>query len=107
MAGISETMPEGTDTILDGASSTGAGDSGFKTETVSSTNGSQNAVAAAKAKIGETAANLKSQATDKVHGFASQGKDKATDALDNVAKLVTDAAATVDDSGALRHAKVS
>lgn len=41
--------------------------------------------------------SLKSQATDKVRDVASQGKDRATEALDSVSRLVSETADTVDD----------
>lgn len=41
--------------------------------------------------------SLKSQATDKVRDVATQGKDRATEALDSVSRLVSDTADTVDD----------
>lgn len=40
---------------------------------------------------------LRDQAGDKVRELASQGKDRTTDALDNIAKLITDASSTVDE----------
>lgn len=41
--------------------------------------------------------SLKSQASDKVRDVASQGKDRATEALDSVSRLVSETADTVDD----------
>lgn len=43
------------------------------------------------------AAELREQATDQVFAFASQGKDRATEALDGAAKLINDAAAQIED----------
>ena len=40
---------------------------------------------------------LRDQAGDKVRELANQGKDRTTDALDNIAKLITDASSTVDE----------
>ena len=39
---------------------------------------------------------LRAQATDRAFGFAQQGKDRATDAIDGFAKLVQDAAEEID-----------
>lgn len=41
--------------------------------------------------------SLKAQATEKVRDVASQGKDKAAEALDSVSRLVSETADTVDD----------
>lgn len=41
--------------------------------------------------------SLKAQASDKVRDVAAQGKDKATEALDSVSRLVSETADTVDD----------
>jgi ElaB/YqjD/DUF883 family membrane-anchored ribosome-binding protein len=43
------------------------------------------------------ASNLGGQATDRLRAFADDGKTRATDALDDVAKMIEDAAATLDD----------
>ena len=48
-------------------------------------------------KVGEAAAGLKDQATDRARELASQGKNKATAALDSVTRLVDEAAGTIDD----------
>jgi ElaB/YqjD/DUF883 family membrane-anchored ribosome-binding protein len=52
--------------------------------------------AAAKA-FGSTASTFTEQAAAKAREYTGQGKDRAVDALDNVASLVTDAAAAVDE----------
>lgn len=41
--------------------------------------------------------SLKSQASDKVRDVASQGKDKATEAMDSISRLVSETADTVDE----------
>lgn len=41
--------------------------------------------------------SLKTQASDKARDMASQGKDKATEALDSMSRLVSETADTVDD----------
>lgn len=41
--------------------------------------------------------SLKAQAGDKVRDVASQGKDRATEALDSVSRMVSETADTVDD----------
>ncbi len=47
-------------------------------------------------KIGQTGTELKDQALGKARDYAAQGKDKATDVLDTVAKLVNDTASVFD-----------
>jgi hypothetical protein len=48
-------------------------------------------------RIAEEIGKLRGQASEKAFDFASQGKDRATNALEELAKVVNDAAATVDD----------
>lgn len=48
-------------------------------------------------RIAEQIDKLRGQAAEKAFAFASQGKDRATNALDELAKVVNDAATTVDD----------
>lgn len=52
--------------------------------------------AAAKA-FGSTASSFTDQAAAKAREYTGQGKDRAVDALDNVATLVNDAASAVDE----------
>jgi ElaB/YqjD/DUF883 family membrane-anchored ribosome-binding protein len=119
-----ETLPEGTDSIVPGASVEGeAGDGfalghGMDRPTVSpeelpsstfsagstsgrSTSGGGTSGAGLKDEtvrlVGEKAAGLREQATETVRSYALQGKDRATEALDNVIRMVEDAAATVDE----------
>ena len=47
--------------------------------------------------VGADVQSLKSQASDKVRDVASQGKDKAAEALDSVTRLVSETADTVDE----------
>ena len=117
-------MPEGTDSIIDGTSDLGgsAGSSGFggsdfgapRGTSGASTGGSfgdqanagfggQSGSAMGGASTGGSTTggvdvqSLKSQATDKVRDVASQGKDKAAEALDSVTRLVSETADTVDE----------
>jgi hypothetical protein len=52
---------------------------------------------ASSSRIAEEIGKLRDQASDKAFAFANQGKDRATNALEELAKVVNDAAATVDD----------
>lgn len=115
-------LPEGTDSIIDddvefgsssgagmggtagaygdvgdtlGSSASGVGTSG--TYTSSSNIGSEATKAAGAVADKVDVQSLKAQATEKVRDAASQGKDKASDALDQVSRLVSETADTVDD----------
>lgn len=99
MATRTPNLPEGTDSIIAGASVTDAderlsstfesADSGGETVSATATTLRDHAV--------NKAADLRVQATDKAREYAVQGKDRATDALDNVARLIGDTAAQVDE----------
>jgi len=52
---------------------------------------------ASSSRIAEEIGKLRDQASEKAFAFANQGKDRATNALEELAKVVNDAAATVDD----------
>jgi len=104
------TLPEGTDTIITGASAPSAepiGDS-FTTipseedavlEDSTATTGSKagDAFRSARDTLKDETENLRAQASDKFRAYAAQGKDRTTDALDNVITLINDAANTVEE----------
>ena len=48
-------------------------------------------------RLGGHVERLRGQASEKAFAFAAQGKDRASTALDELAKVVGDAAATVDE----------
>ena len=50
-----------------------------------------------KDKIGQHGSELKDQALIKAREYAAQGKDKATEVIDSVAKIVENTASTLDD----------
>ena len=82
---IADQLPEGTDEISE--ESTAAPKAGSAATAVSETG----------SRIAEGVGRLRSQASEKAFAFADQGKEKATSALDELAKVVSDAAATVDE----------
>lgn len=91
-----DSLPEGTDTIIPGAAvettpspdmSAGAQQPGT----------SQGAMSAAARTVEEKASGLRGQAADRAREYATQGKDRAASALDSVQKLVDDAAGTIDE----------
>lgn len=119
-------LPEGTDSIIDGAAASdqpyatpGFGGTGANDATAPAVgadgglgerdDGGDDAAAApqpadakaamgdAKAKLGDAASGLKGQATDRAREYAVMGKDRATETLHGVSKMIEDAAATVDD----------
>lgn len=92
MATTTVTLPEGTDSIVPGASVLGEDETMTAAQT-----GPKGKVAKAAAKVGEKTAGVRAKAADKARDYAVQGKDKATSALDGVVKLVDDAAGTLDD----------
>lgn len=81
-------LPEGTDQIIDGA----AGSSGEPEGS-----GDASAFSGFKSQVRDTTQSLRQQASDKVRNYAVDGKDRATSALDNIAQVVAEAAASVDE----------
>lgn len=55
------------------------------------------AAKAAPETLRDQAKTLTGQATEKVRGAANQGKDKATNLLDELSKMVAEVAGTIDD----------
>lgn len=120
MAPNSESLPEGTDTIVSDTGSAGksGGGSGapppgttFEPATTSSATGANgdagppagtsfepasSTSGTIREKFAEKTAGLRDQATDKARDLANQGKAKAVSTLDDVVRLVDDAAGTID-----------
>lgn len=94
MATTTATLPEGTDSIVPGASVLGEDES---IATAAQPAPAKGKVAKAAAKVAEKTAGVRGKAADKARDYAVTGKDKATSALDGVVKLVDDAAGTLDD----------
>lgn len=104
-------LPEGTDHIINGAMETGEPTSEGTTASTGSSGG------AASGFIGSTgddtggttlregamgtirngASNLRQQATDRVRTLADDGKTRATDALDELSRVVEETAAQIDE----------
>ncbi|MFW2830020.1 hypothetical protein [Sphingomonas sp. ID0503] len=84
-------LPEGTDTIVgdDATAST--------EETAGAQPKSQDAFQKAKDAFKSEADGLRGQAGDTLRAYATQGKDKTTEALDNIVKMVSDAADSVEE----------
>ncbi len=85
-------LPEGTDHIIEGAGVSTEDEE--PVETVS--DAADTTTDGASALFGRFD-ELKGQATDKARAFAEAGKDRATGALDDLVKMIEDAAGEVDD----------
>lgn len=88
MASQAEILPEGTDTVIGGASDAGTAE---QIDTATS------AFEGATSRLREEAAGFKDKATAKARDYAEQGKERATDALDGLSRAVSEVAATVDE----------
>ncbi|WP_294390712.1 hypothetical protein [uncultured Sphingomonas sp.] len=120
MAADNQTLPEGTDTIIAGAG-VGDDDSAFDTGTAAADFTSASATSGAadgnrSSSTGSDGADaqgasadgvrdqlfgryeaLRGQAGDKARDLVQTGKDRATSAIDDVVRMIEDAAAEVDD----------
>jgi hypothetical protein len=104
MSPSTDMLPEGTDHVINGASVTGIepeyGVEPLRNDFTAGQSSTQTAGTTrekVRAALDEKAAGLKDQATDKARYYATQGLDKATTTLDDVVKLVDDAAAQIDE----------
>ena len=102
MADPNETLPEGTDQVIAGASSTEIEESLIVREPskstakdVSAKDVSAKDKAIDKLKTGTD--KLSGQAADKARGFVGQGLERSSEALANVSKLVGDTASGLDE----------
>lgn len=101
MADQNDTLPEGTDSIVAGASRTENEDSLImsepsKTGTGTGTNGSFNRNRAVDT-LRSGSEKLSGQAADKARGLVGQGLERGSEALANVSKLIGDTASGLDD----------
>ena len=92
MTDQNETLPEGTDSIVAGASST---------ETETNLIVRESAATKTRSKAVESlrtgGEKLSGQAADKARGLVGQGLERSSEALANVSKLVGDTAAQLDE----------
>jgi len=104
------TLPEGTDTIIAGAAATGtepyddfaaelddAVEADLDIDATKTSNDAGSVAQRIRDEAGGRTAEWRDQATDKARDYATQGKHRATAALDNVSRLIADAAEQVDD----------
>lgn len=100
----SDTLPEGTDTIIEGAGVSSDGDDGMDEsgDTMTDPMPEAGATTATQAIQGTRAMllgkldGLTGQATDKAHDLVQAGKDRAIAAIDDVARMIEDAASEID-----------
>jgi ElaB/YqjD/DUF883 family membrane-anchored ribosome-binding protein len=98
-------LPEGTDKIVTGASAEqgGSNGGGFVAtgngggDSAGGSGGSSGATDKLVSQVKEQVVNLRGQATDKLRGFADDGKGRATTLLDDVASIIEDAARSIDE----------
>lgn len=111
-------LPEGTDHIINGAMETGAGTTGSTGSGGAADEGSGGSAAGfigagetgddtggtaigAGAPLGQQvrdqAQSLKQQAGDRLRGYAEDGKGRATTALDDLSRMINDAATSIDE----------
>jgi ElaB/YqjD/DUF883 family membrane-anchored ribosome-binding protein len=85
-------LPEGTDHIVAGASGSSDGQNGF-VASAGGSSGTDRLVSQMKDQV----TSLRSQATDRVRGFADDGKGRVSGLLENVSEVIKDAAKSVDE----------
>lgn len=105
----SDTLPEGTDTVIAGASSTGdaggaAGTVGAGSVTMeqtaaprSTTGGTQSASGGIADRLRSGREQFASQAGDRARGLVTQGLERTSEALANVSKMVGDTASGIEE----------
>ena len=94
MADTNNQLPEGTDQVIAGASSTENEESLIVREPTAKDTSAKNR-AIGKLKTGTD--KLSGQAADKARGFVGQGLERSSEALANVSKLVGDTASGLDE----------
>jgi len=87
-------LPEGTDTVIAGASQSDDGDTLTMEDTALSTDSSDRGLAN---RLREGREQLSSQAGERARGFVTQGMERTAEALANVSKMVGDTAPGIDE----------
>lgn len=91
-------LPEGTDTVVEGASDNGSEANGASGVTTgSSAAGSTGTTNAILDKVRSGSEKLSGQAADRAKDLLSQGIERSAEALANVGKLIGDTAAGIDE----------
>jgi ElaB/YqjD/DUF883 family membrane-anchored ribosome-binding protein len=89
MADENDTLPEGTDTVIAGASATEREEELIVAEPTKRDK--------VLSKVREGSDKLSGQAADKARGFVGQGLERSSEALANVSKMIGDTAAGIDE----------
>lgn len=92
MAQQDQDLPEGTDTIIPGATETDTGRSTSRGRSARSTG-----TTALMDKVRGGTDKLSGQAADKARGFVGQGIERSAEAIANVSKLIGDTASGLDE----------
>ena len=87
-----DALPEGTDTIIEGAASTDV-----TTEDTPLVAGRDTSDRGLAGRLREGREQLATQAGDRARGFVSQGLERTSEALANVSKMVGDTAAGIEE----------
>ena len=97
MADTNNSLPEGTDQVIAGASSTENEESLIVRQPTKVTAPRPTAKDKALDKLKTGTDKLSGQAADKARGFVGQGLERSSEALANVSKLVGDTASGLDE----------
>ncbi|QNN65842.1 hypothetical protein H9L12_04710 [Sphingomonas rhizophila] len=89
MAAENETLPEGTDKVIAGASATEREEDLIVKEPTARDK--------MLGKVREGSGKLSGQAADKARGFVGQGLERSSEALANVSKMIGDTASGIDE----------
>ena len=95
-------LPEGTDQIVsdpgtDVAVTDGGSKGGFVAKGGGNDTGSGGTAEKLVGQVRDQVSSLRGQATDRLRGFADDGKGKATDLLDDIAEVIDDAARSIEE----------
>jgi len=96
-------LPEGTDTVIEGASDSGSEGSGASNVATSGTSGGTGSTGSTETtngildKVRSGGEKLSGQAADRAKDLLSQGIERSAEALANVGKLIGDTAAGIDE----------
>ena len=102
MTDQNETLPEGTDHIVNGAFNEReeeliVSEPASTTDTTATSGATSSRRDQAVDKIRASTANLSDQAADKARGLVGQGLEKGSEALANVSKMIGDTAGGIDE----------
>jgi hypothetical protein len=95
----SDSLPEGTDTVIEGAASTGDAGTATLEQTAapSSTSSATQSSGGIADRLRSGREQFASQAGDRARGLVTQGLERTSEALANVSKMVGDTAAGIEE----------